>query len=382
LVGHGPSPPPLNAAAGAAFLRGGVRPCGAGGVEPAMARLTPDHDDLRFLRRAALILLGITVAYCLFRIGDLLLLAFGAMLVAVLLASVADWLTEHSRLPRWAGLALAAVALLAVMAAIIWLFGAETGRQAGKLAQQLPQDWARLQAGFGTTPIGRTLLQSGQQGAAGGHMARLLVGIGWEGTEVVLNFIVVLIGGLFFAANPGIYRRGLVLLAPSPYRPAIDEALGHTATALRLWLLTQLFSMTAMGAMIAFGLWLSGIEGWGALGVLGGLSEFIPYVGPTIAMIPAVIVALAGQGSIWGVLGTYAVVRIIQANVITPLISQRVVSIPPGLYIFAILSVGFAFGAFGMFFSGALAVAGFTLVRQLYLKDVLGEAIPPPGHEG
>ena len=113
--------------------------------------------------------------------------------------------------------------------------------------------------------------------------------------------------------------------------------------------------------------------------MLGGLSEFIPYVGPTIAMIPALVVSLAGEGSVLGVLVTYAVVRLVQANLITPLISQRVVHIPPGLYIFAILSVGFVFGGFGLFFSGALTVATFTLVRGLYLRETLGETVPRPG---
>jgi predicted PurR-regulated permease PerM len=139
--------------------------------------------------------------------------------------------------------------------------------------------------------------------------------------------------------------------------------------------------MIAMGAMITFGLWLSGLPSWALLGVLGGLSEFIPYVGPTLAMIPALVVALAGGGSVWGALATYAVVRIVQANIITPLVSRQVVSVPPVLYIFLILAMGFALGTFGMFFAGALAVAVFTLVRRLYVADVLGEHIPPPGSD-
>lgn len=344
-----------------------------------MKRLRPDACDTRFLRRLLLIAVAIAVAAFLVRAADLILLAFGALLVAVLLSAIADWLAERSRLPRGIGLALAAAMLFLMIGAIGWLFTAETGREAGKLLQTLPKDWQVIEGRIGATPVGRLVLSSGQQSTGGGQVARWLFGAGWTATEIIVNFVIILIGALFFAADPAVYRRGLILLAPPSYRGAVGDALDDTVDALRLWLWTQLFSMVAMGAMVALGLYFSGLEGWGALGVLGGLSEFIPYVGPTVAMIPALVIALAGQGSIWGVLGTYAVVRIVQANLITPLISQRVVKIPPGLYIFAILSMGAVFGSFALFFSGALAVVGFTLVRSLYLRDTLGDAIPRPG---
>lgn len=344
-----------------------------------MPSLAPDEADRRYLRRLFLLLLALALGWFVVRIADLLLLAFGALLGALLLSAVADWLAARTPLGRGWGLAMGALLLFGVIGAIGWLFGAETGRQAGKLVARLPRDWAALQQHLDASPVGGFVVQSGKSGAGGSRAVRLLLGAGWGAGEILLNFIVILIAALFFAGDPKLYRRGLVLLAPPPYRAAMDDACGDVAAALRLWLLTQLFSMVAMGAMIALGLWVSGLESWAALGVLGGLSEFIPYVGPTIAMIPAIVVALASQGSIWGVLGTYAAVRLVQANVITPLVSQRVVHIPPGLYIFAILGAGFAFGTFGIFFSGALAVAAFTLVRALYLRETLGEPIPPPG---
>jgi len=169
------------------------------------------------------------------------------------------------------------------------------------------------------------------------------------------------------------------MLAPPAHRPVARAAIDDVGRALRLWLLTQLVSMVMMGVMIGVGLWLSGVSAPVALGLLGGLSEFIPYVGPTLAMIPAVILGLAGSGSIGGVLATYAIVRIVQANVITPLISQKLITIPPGLYLFLILACGYAFGSFGLFFSGALSVAAYTLVIRLYSREVMGDGIGLPG---
>ena len=341
--------------------------------------LAPDSEDKRFARRLLLVAVALALVVLLWRVADLLLLAFGAMLGAILLSTTADWLAEHSPLPRAAGLIIATLALLAVLTAIGWLFAVETTAQAGRLIQLLPADWAKLQSRLSVNPMGRMLVASIGSAGGGGRVATTLAALGLDAGKLVVNFIIIMIGAVFFAADPALYRRGLVLLVPTRRRAVARDAAEDVGIALRLWLLTQLLSMTMMGIMIAFGLWWSGLEVWGSLGVLGGLSEFIPYVGPTLAMSPALIIGLAGGGSITRVIITYAVVRLVQANIITPLISQRVVAVPPALYLFAIIGMGFAFGVFGMFFAGALTVAGFALVRRVYLADILGEAIPRPG---
>ena len=347
-----------------------------------MARLTPNEADRFFIRRLAYVVAAAGLILFVWRVADLLLLAFGALLGAVFLSTVGEWLQHRIRVPRGVGVGLAALLLFGVIGAIGWLFGTEIGSQAHQLATKLPERFQRLQAQWSNSPLGGLVLSSGKTAGGGSKVANLLLGTGWGAGEVLVNFIVILIGALFFAANPALYRRGLLLLVPPPYRPVAADAVDDVGRALRLWLLTQILSMGLMGVMIAGGLWLSGLPSWGALGVLGGLSEFIPYVGPTLAMLPALAEPLAGGGgSIWGVIATYALVRLVQANLITPLISQRVVHVPPGLYIFLILGMGFAFGTFGIFFSGALAVAFFTLVRRLYLADTLGETIPHPGEE-
>jgi predicted PurR-regulated permease PerM len=345
-----------------------------------MARLTPRLEDQPFLRRLGYVVLALALVLFVKQAADLLLLTFGAVLGAVFLSAVGDGIAKRLHVPRGAGVAGAALLLFGTIGAIGWLFGSELGAQAHQLATRLPIEFKALQARWSASPLGSLVLSSGQAAGGGSKVANLILGTGWGAIEVLVNFVVILIGALFFAADPALYRRGLLLLVPPPFRPSAAEAVDDVGVALRLWLLTQIVSMVLMGMMIACGLWLAGLPSWGALGVLGGLSEFIPYVGPTLAMLPALAEPLAGGGgSVWGVLATYALVRLVQANLITPLVSQRVVHVPPGLYIFLILAMGFVFGTFGIFFSGALAVTTFTLVRRLYLAEVLGEPIDHPG---
>ena len=344
-----------------------------------MLNLRPSEADRAFIRRLALVVLTIAFVALVVAVKDLLLLAFGAMLGAVLFSTVADAIAARTRIPRGAGLAIAAVGFLATLALMGWLFGNETVAQAQQLRRSLPQDWARLQASLRSDPIGAMLLDSVRNGASGSGIASRLLSYGWGAVEIAINFIIIIIGAIFFAAQPALYRDGMARMVPPAYRPTARAAIADVGRALRLWLLAQLASMVLMGIMIGLGLWWSGVSAPIALGLLGGLSEFIPYVGPTLAMIPAIIVALAGSGSIAGTLATYVVVRIVQANLITPLITRRVVSVPPGLYLFLILSAGFLFGTFGLFFAGALAVAAYALTIRLYMRETLGEDVSPPG---
>jgi predicted PurR-regulated permease PerM len=156
----------------------------------------------------------------------------------------------------------------------------------------------------------------------------------------------------------------------------MKHALGEMSAALRLWLKAKLFAMVAMTLVISGALWLAGMKSWAALGLLGGLSEFVPYVGPTVAMVPAIGLAAAGGGDLlWRTIAAYFFVRVVEAYALTPGVNRSVVKIPPALTLFVILGVGAVFGVYGVFFAGALLVVAFVGVRELYLRDTLGEHI-------
>ncbi len=345
-------------------------------------RLAPDERDRRFIRRIAILAIALGLGVFLYKITDLLLLVFGSIMGAVLLSAVADWIAARSGLRRGAGLGIAILLLLAAMALTGWLFGSEVSRQYGELGTRLPGDWERVRAGLAGGPLGHVMLEGASHIAQGGRVATLAAGAGLGAGEILVNFLIVLVGALFLSAQPRLYRDGAVLLAPPPYRGVVGDALDDCGRTLRLWLLTQVVLMTTMGTLVGIGLEISGLPSAAALGLLAGLSEFIPYVGPTLAMVPAIVIALAGGGgSVWGVLATYVLVRMFQSNFITPLVQRRVVSVPPAMTLFVILAFGFAFGTYGLFFSAPLLVVAYTLVGRLYLRETLGDDIALPGEE-
>jgi predicted PurR-regulated permease PerM len=344
--------------------------------------MAPDAEDARYIRRLLLTIVIVAIAAALYRAGNLLILAFGSMLGAIAIHAIAELYRERVRMTDRGALVAAFVTALGLIGFLGWLFGVAFREQVNALVTTLPGLLDQLAAWASQSPVGAKIVDAVQAAYAGSKVAQDIGGLVTGAGEVLLNALLFLVGALFFAADPKVYERGFLFLVPQSKRAAIEDALFDVASTLRLWLRAQLIQMTTMGVLVGIGLWLADVPSAAALGLLAGLSEFIPYVGPTAAMLPALGLAAAhGSHSVVGTLVTYAVVRLVQTNFITPYVTSRVVAIPPAVTLFAILAIGAIFGLFGLFFSAALLVVIFTLVRSLYCREVLGEDVPRAEHE-
>ncbi len=349
--------------------------------QAGMNRLAPDESDARFIRRVVLVIVIAVVAAAIYATGNLLILAFGAILGAIVIHAIAEIFGEHLRVPAKAAVGLAIVSVLAMIALLVWLFGVEFRAQVNLLVLRLPGLLDQLSAYVAQTPVGAKVVDAVKAAFAGSRVARDIGGLARGAGELILNALLVLVGAIFFAVDPKVYERGFLLLMPRSKRAAVEDALSDVASTLRLWLRAQLIQMTTMGVLIGIGLWLAGVPSAPALGLLVALSEFVPYIGPTAAMLPALgLAATEGAGEVVWTLAVFAIVRLLQTNFITPYVTSRVIAIPPAVTLFAILAIGAVFGLFGLFFSAAILVVIFTLVRSLYLRDVLGEDIPRSEH--
>ncbi len=347
-----------------------------------MNRLRPDEDDARFVRRLILVIVVAAVTASFYMASDLLILAFGSMLGAIVIHAIADVYHDHVGLSERVSLGFAIATVLAVIGLLGWLFGVQFREQVNALITQLPGLIGEFSDYLSRSPVGAKLVAAVQAAYSGSQAAQDVGGLVRGTGELLLNCLLLLVGALFFAANPEVYERGFLLLIPRGKRAVAEDALFDVASTLRLWLKAQLIQMTTMGVLVGLGLWITGVPSSVALGLLAGLSEFIPYVGPTAAMIPALgLAATENTGAVIGTLVTYAVVRLVQTNFITPFVTDRVISIPPAITLFAIIAIGAVFGLFGLFFSAAILVVIFTLIRSLYLREVLGEDIPKAEHE-
>jgi predicted PurR-regulated permease PerM len=136
-------------------------------------------------------------------------------------------------------------------------------------------------------------------------------------------------------------------------------------------------SMVEVGVLIWVGLWLLGVPAAAALAFLAMMLGFIPNIGPIISAVPAILAGEIQGGLMMAVYVAllYLVVQAFDGYLVTPLVQQETVSLPPALTLTVQLIMGFSFGILGLLLAVPLAVVALVLVQMLYIKDILGEHV-------
>jgi predicted PurR-regulated permease PerM len=331
------------------------------------------------------VLIGSGVAVTLlvaWQLSHVLLLVFGAVLVAVLLRSLADLIAGYT--PLEGGWALtAATALVAiVVVTFLVLLGTQIRMQFETLVDGVPDLIGTLEEVTGVSDVDDWLEERARGLIGGGGMIGDIAGYSGAVLTGLAHVVLVVFAGLYLAVDPSLYRRGFVSLLPPRHRTTADDALGAIGRALRLWLLGQLVAMILVGVLTTLGLWLIGVPSALALGVIAALLEFVPFAGPVLASVPAIALGLSESVTTGAlVLALYLVIQQVEGNLITPIVHQRAVDLPPALTMFAILAFGVLFGPLGILLATPLAVVGYVLVNRLWVEEVLDEPVDFPGED-
>ena len=339
------------------------------------ARTPSEHSDLVFVRRVFIVVaVGVLIA-AIWALSDILLLLFGAVLFAVMLHAIAAPLQTHLRLGQRAALALGGALMVLLLAAAVIFLGPELAAQMRNLFATLPEAANRLLGYFQLGSMADLIKDGTTASALGGLASRV---IAWSTTlaGALASFLLVLFGGIYLAISPRLYRDGLVKLVPPAVQPNVNATLDDAGEALKRWLAGQLIAMLLVGVFTAAGLWLAGVPSAFALGLIAGLAEFVPLIGPIVAAIPALLVASTQDWqTVLLALSVLVVVQQVESNLIAPVIADRMVSIAPAVGLFAVVAVGVLFGPLGLLLGFPLAIVFDVAVRRLYVRDTLGERV-------
>lgn len=337
------------------------------------------REDAVFLRRLLATLALLALCYLVWLAGDVLILAFAAVVVSVLLRSVARLIQRVAPLSR--GWALAAATLL--VAGIFVLCGALFGT---RLSGQLSDLWSKLPAAldkagerFGIG--GASELVAGQiSQAAGGSVLSRVAGVGSTAMGIVADLALIIVAGIYLAADPGTYREGLVKMLPPRHHGRVLDAMNATGRALELWCAGQLATMAIVGTASTVAFLLIGLPSALGLGFLAALTNFIPFVGPLLGAVPALVVAsLVDLPTVGWTLGAVFVIQQIEGNLVTPLIQKKAVLLAPALVLFALTIAWVLFGAPGLILAVPLTVTVSVFVKKMWIRETLGEETPVPG---
>jgi predicted PurR-regulated permease PerM len=341
-----------------------------------------ETGEARFVRR---VLIVVAIAACvllLWQLRQIVVLLFGAVMVATIFRAISDLLEKHLRLPERIAVLLSVLLIVAIIAGLVWSIGSQVGAQSQNLAETLPRAAKMIDDRLAAMGLGHPVVRWMNEVHSGGLIGGDLKGVLSSLTLSAASFLIVFFGGIFLAAEPRLYGIGLLKLIPPSRRRLVAEAMQESDRALRLWLKGQLGAMILIFLLTWLGLWMLGVPSAMLLALISGMLEFIPYAGAITSSIPAIMVALvqSPELALW-VVGLYVLVHHVEAYLIQPVIQQFAVDIPAVITLFALLAFGLLFGFIGILLAAPLAVVSYVLVKRLYVIEALDTPTPIPGEE-
>jgi len=334
-----------------------------------MAGPAPLRDFALKVEVVAAIAVALVAAWAL---REAALLFFGAVLFAIVFHAAARLVMGLVPIGYGWALAVAVTGTIVVLAGLSVFFGLALEAQVSELLAQLPGAWDRFRELLGAAP-GGDVVERLLEGLNGAPTLRLL---GWvQGSAAsfgkgLLNFLLILVAGLYLAAQPRLYIDGAVRLLPAGTRDTVRRLLAECGEQLHRWFVAQLIAMVVIGVLFGAGLWALGVPAAGALAVFAGLAEFIPLVGPILAAVPVLL--LSAGGGLDLVLAALALnigIHTFESNVLQPLLLRGANAIPPVVILFALVVSFTFFGLLGVMLAAPLTIVVMVLVRDLYLHE-------------
>ena len=342
--------------------------------------LFPLQNIPRSLIVGSLILAVLLSLTLLQTIVEILCIIFLGVLLGIFLDGGITILKNHTPLSHPWAVGIILIMFGGLLIATGWMIGSPLVDEMNRLTERLIQGIERihsrviestwLQPFMPKNVNVKTLLSNSAEVLSG------LTGFLSTSLGIVANVVIVLFVGIYLAVNPDLYIENGLRILPMEKRERAREVLKALGRGLRWWLYGRLATMGAVGILTALGLFLTGLPLAMTLGVIAGLLAFVPYIGPILSLVPAMLVGLAeGPSMVGSVVLVYLVVQTLESYLLTPLIQKQAVAIPPALLISVQVFLGALIGGMGVMLATPLAVSAIVLIQMLYVEDILGEQV-------
>jgi predicted PurR-regulated permease PerM len=319
--------------------------------------------------------------FIIWQIRQIALLGFAAVVLATVLNRVVRSL-QRFRIPRGTAIVITVALLLALIVGFFPLIVPSVVEQLQQLINLIPKAIDRVRGWYNqlidaipgqvleNAPNLTNLTQQLQTWLTQllGNFFNLVN----TSLAAIVSFLLFLVITIMLLVNPLPYRRVFVLAFPAFYRRRVEEILDECETALFGWIKGTLFDMLIIAFLSYVGLLILRVPLPLVNALLAGLLEFIPNVGPTLSVIPPVLLALLD--SPWkavAVLILYFLIQQIESLILVPIVMRQAVDLLPVFTILAVLVFASFFGFLGLFMSIPLLIVSQIWLREVLVKDVL-----------
>ncbi len=348
----------------------------------APSPLEPRSERVREAVQLAAIWLGMAaVALVAFKLAGALLLLFAGLVFAAGLQGGQHLLGRIWKVHANIRLAVVVVIFFLALIGFVLFAGVALAAQAQQLGVTLAAQAGRVSGllrefgidiGSGGDPIAALKAQLGSQ--IGGQIDRVAGFVGSAAGALGSGLLIVTLG-IYIAAEPQTYQRGIAWLTPERARPRVERTLRAMGRMLRRWVAGRIVIMLIEGSMIFVALWFAGVPLAALLGVVAGLLAFIPTLGALIAgvLIIAVGFSAGTTTGLWAI-GVYLVVQLVEGNVLNPIIEKRAVDLAPAVVLASQLLFGVLFGILGVALADPIVALAKVALETQSDEDDAGEA--------
>ncbi|GAB2659316.1 AI-2E family transporter [Flavihumibacter cheonanensis] len=304
------------------------------------------------------------------------LLIFSSILLSILFHAISVWIEKKLKLRYSWALVITLVSIALVLTGFFLIAGPSVSKQLDEISSTLPKSIDQLKKAIQSHPVGKKLIKElpKDPGKAVTENKDLLTkAASYVGSflGVLGNMLIVLIAAIFQAASPTNYFNGLVRLFPDNKKKAVSNLIRKVYQTLATWLAAKFASMLVVGLATGIGLALLGVPLAFILALIAAGCTFIPYIGPYLALVPAVLVGLleSQQMALYIVI-LYFSIQIIESYFITPMIEKKMVELPPALALFWQVLMGILAGAIGLLLASPMLAALLIIIQETYIRKI------------
>ncbi|MEP6781557.1 MAG: AI-2E family transporter [Gemmatimonadaceae bacterium] len=384
-------------------------------VEAMATASAPNQDSPRHgwlgsdIFRAATIILAVWVSgQLLWHVYDLIFLIFLGTLFGLAVASGVDVL-ERFHIRRGVGSALIVITAVGALGGTLAWAGPTLVDQSAELQVSVPaavqklQDWVDSRRGgfvasviqsaaappagsvaAQTQPVPTTAAAKRRAEAASlpsvalkqkitdvmGGLSKYLFSLVSSTIAMIGALFMLIFLSIYIGAEPDVYRGWILSVIPAQRRAYMRLVLGEMSSVLRKWLVTQMVAMLLIGVACTVVLLILGVKAPYALGIIAGLLEFVPTIGPIMSAVPAVLMGFVDSPSLaLYVLIAYWGVQFVENNLLIPFLMRGEMDLPPAITLVAQALMTFVFGFFGLLIAVPFTAAVLVPIRMVAVRE-------------
>ena len=320
---------------------------------------------------------GVALAWSLYLVRDAIQLLYLSVMLSLGVSPVVRWIEFRHwfggkrRMPRWLAILVFYTVLIVLVVLVLEIVVPPLVAQTRDLTAHLPEYTDRAQAWLVSHRLQKrpfTLAELVERAPSPNTAMSGILGVVNQAVEVVLTAFTVLLLSFYLLMEGEDLFKGLVRIMPADARPSWWRIGNDAAIKVGAWMNGQFLLCLLIGTTASVGFWIIGLPYFYVLGLVCGIGEIIPIIGPVMAAVPAVLVgATVGTNTAVIVTIFMFVQQQIENNVIIPRLMQKQTGISPILVMVAILVGGSLLGVLGALLAVPTAAILQILVREYLL---------------